>query len=84
MLEVYFKETKEIISYAVKRSQHPTITIRLEVGTVSNGELGLLLKLVTHPLGKGILEGSVRPGEAGFSDAEVERVKDKLLIKEFA
>ncbi len=84
MLEVYFKETKEIISYAVKRSQCPTITIRLEVGPVSNGELGLLLKLVTHPLGKGILEGSVRPGEAGFSDAEVERVKDKLLIKEFA
>ncbi len=84
MLEVYFKETKEIISYAVKRSQHPTITIRLEVGTVSNGELGLLLKLVTHPLAKGILEGSVRPRDAGFSDAQVECVKGKVLIKEFA
>ncbi len=83
LLEVYFRETREIICYSVKRSQRPPTTIRLEVGPLSNGELGLLLKLVTHPLGRGILDGRVRPREAGFSEADVEHVRSKVLIKEF-
>jgi hypothetical protein len=83
LLEVYFRETKEIISYSVKRSQNAPNTIRLEVGPLSNGELGLLLKMITHPLAKGILDGSVRPSEAGFSEDETECVKSKVLTKEF-
>jgi len=79
MLQVEFEPDRVILTKIRSNEE----TARVEASGLSNGELGCLLKVCSHPDGGGLLEGRIQSIEAGVSQEQLQLLMSKIRMSEF-